>query len=143
MNTNSMFPSKWLKADDLGGRKVVLTITELLMEKIGEDEKPVLYFRGKTKGLVLNRVNSNTIALVLGTDETDEWTGGRIAIFPTTTEFQGKKVACIRVEDAIPAEAPKPAARPVPARQQARELAAIPPSFDDKPFEPTDDDVPF
>lgn len=128
MNKNDMFPSKNLKASDLNGKAVVVTITEVTMEKLGDDEKPVVHFRGKEKGLVLNRVNSDTIAMVLGTDETDEWTGGKITLYPTKTDFQGKRVDCIRVED-------------TPPGYQRPPTQVVEPKGDDRQI--ADDDVPF
>ena len=90
------FPSKYIKAHDLQGKAHTVTMQEIVMEKIGNDEKPVLYFRGKQKGFVLNRTNANTIADAYG-DETDDWTGNQITIFPAVTDFQGRTTDCIRV----------------------------------------------
>ena len=51
--------------------------------------RPVAFFRDHQKGLVLNKTNATTIAAVHG-DETDNWIGKELEIFPTTTEFRGK-----------------------------------------------------
>jgi hypothetical protein len=53
------------------------------MEMIGDDERPILYFGGKEKGLALNKTNANTIANVFG-DDTEDWRGGEIVLFETT-----------------------------------------------------------
>lgn len=100
MNINSAFPSKYLKAADLNGNAVKLTIREVRMENVGrtQDHKPVVYFMGKDKGLVLNRVNSNKIAEIAGSFDTEDWGGTVIAIYPTETEFAGETVECIRVK---------------------------------------------
>ena len=115
MNINSAFPSKYIKAGDLNGSAVVVTVHDVKMEQVGRDQdsKPVVYFEGKTKGLVLNRINSKKIADIAGSSDTEDWPGTQIAIFPTTTDFGGEEVECIRVKAAKAAAKPKPATEPV------------------------------
>jgi hypothetical protein len=98
MNINDAFPSKWLTAGDLRGQDVPVTIRDVRMELVGQPPEncPVVYFAGKEKALVLNKTNGQTIADQLGPD-TDHWLGKPITIFPTSTDFQGRQVACIRV----------------------------------------------
>ena len=96
MKISSAFPSNYIKASDLQNRPVRVRMNYVKIEKIGDDEKPVLYFIGKEKGLVLNKTNANVIALIYG-DDTDNWSGGDIEIYPTETDFQGKRVDAIRV----------------------------------------------
>lgn len=116
MKINEMFPSKYLAAADLKGKVVAVTMMQVVMEKIGKDERPVLYFVGANKGLVLNKTNGTTISQAFG-DDTDAWTGKNIEIFPAMTEYQGKPTPCLRVrtlnsptfpqaETAAPAELP-------------------------------------
>lgn len=105
MRTGEAFPSKYLAAADLQGATRKLMIASYTIEEIGEEknEKPVLWFNGAKKGLVLNVTNANTIAEVLGDDEMDNWTGREISIYPTTVAFRGKPTAAIRVKmDAPP-----------------------------------------
>jgi hypothetical protein len=113
MKVSEAFPSQYLKAADLNGRNVTLTIKNVDLETIGDDRKPVAYFEGKEKGLVLNKTNANTIAFAYG-DDMDEWRGGEIIIFPTTTDFQGRTVDAIRVK--IPPR--KPAGSPTAQKAQ-------------------------
>jgi len=96
VNINDLFPSKYVKASDLKGRDVEVTIRTVEVEKIDEDERPVLYFQGMDKGLVLNRTNANSIAKLHG-GEVSKWAGKTITLFPTETDFKGEQVACIRV----------------------------------------------
>lgn len=95
-NVNQMFPSNYISAPDLHGNTVDVVIERVAPELIGTDNKYVLYFLGKQKGLVLNKINCTTISSIYG-PETDNWTGQPITLFPSQTEFQGKAVACIRV----------------------------------------------
>ena len=100
MNIDSAFPSKFLKAADIPkGRKVRLTISLLNVEDVsGEgDEKPVLYFEGRDRGLVLNKTNSGRIKLGYGA-ETDDWRGKELFLYQDITQYQGRDVECLRVE---------------------------------------------
>ena len=49
MKISEEFPSQYLKAADLGGREVRVTMGRVEREKIGTDNKLVLYFKGKEK----------------------------------------------------------------------------------------------
>ena len=122
MKVSDAFPSKYLSAADLGGNNIRVVMQNVEMEKIGDDNKPVLYFRGKTKGLALNKTNSKAIAEVYG-DETDDWNGGELILFPVMTDFQGKPVEAIRVRAPQPKDN-KPVAKP----------ALEPAGGDDVPF---------
>jgi hypothetical protein len=128
MKLNEVFPGRYLKHDDLGGRDVRVTMDFAeLREMQGQDgEKRVLYFQGRTRGLVLNKTNAGAIADAYG-DEMDDWAGKDIVLFCDKTQFGGKQVPCIRVR--IPASAMEaaPAAEPVPAG-----VGALP--ADDVPF---------
>lgn len=96
MRISDAFPSNFIKASDLRGQDVQVVISNVTMEDIGGDHKPVLHFQGKERGMVLNKTNSNVITDVYG-DETNEWIGKPITIYPTRTDFQGKMVDAIRV----------------------------------------------
>lgn len=97
---DKIFPSRYLKAGDLDGREITVTIKEVKLENVGQtkESKPVLYFRGAQKGLVLNITNSKRIAMMAGSKDTDDWVGQRIILYPTETEFGGETVDCIRVK---------------------------------------------
>ena len=98
MNISSAFPSQFLKAADLQGKRVTVTIDKVVMEDIGGEPKPIVKFQGKDRGVVLNRTNSNMISEIAGTEETDDWKGVKVVLYPTKTDFQGKRVDCIRVD---------------------------------------------
>ena len=120
MNINTAFPSKYLKAADLNGSAVSVTIREVRMEEVGrtKEQKPVVYFMGKDKGVVLNRVNSNKIAELAGSFDTEDWGGTVIAIYPTETEFAGETVECIRVKAPKATQHQKPKPAPEPAFEE-------------------------
>jgi hypothetical protein len=101
MKALTAFPSKFLKHDDVAG-KPVLTITKATYEDVGSganvERKIVLTFAETEKRLVLNMVNTNSVIEIVGDDETDSWPGHKIQLVPSRTEFQGKRVPCVRID---------------------------------------------
>lgn len=114
-----------------------MTIDSVQMEDMGSGEmKPVIYFRGKDKGLVLNKTNANTIAGMYGPD-TQGWQGRGITLFPTQVDFQGRQVAAIRVRMQPPSNG---------GQQPAGDDWAdnLPPATNQPaPDDMADEDVPF
>jgi hypothetical protein len=114
MHVRLLFPKDYLAAPDLVGREVTLTMSRIVSESLhregGDDEqKWCLYFeemekrhRGDrnqpNKRLVLNKTNAKTIAKLHG-NETDEWAGKKITLYPTTCQAFGDTVDCIRIKE--------------------------------------------
>ena len=96
MRVSEAFPSEYLKASDLQGRNVRVIVDHVEMRDIGDDHKPVLFFQGKDRGLVLNKTNGNNIAIAYG-DEMDEWSGKELILYEAMVDFQGRSVAAVRV----------------------------------------------
>ena len=96
MRIDSAFPGQYLKAADLQGKRVTVTMAHVQMEDIGSEQKPILYFQGTDKGLVLNKTNSNTIMAAYGY-ETEDWAGQVITLVEAMVDFQGRTVAAIRI----------------------------------------------
>ncbi len=115
---NDMYPSKWMSAKDLDGQDKVVTIRRIEEETIASDDKWVLYFdlRQSTKGLVLNQTNAKTIAKLYGEDS-DEWVGKSITLFPTEVDFKGDQVEAIRVRSKAPVPRKPVSAQPAPMTQ--------------------------
>ena len=112
MKISSAFPSKFLKASDLQGKEVRVEIFDVRMEDVsgdGSEEKLVMYFKDKQKGLVLNITNRNRLVTAFG-DETDDWLGKEILIYPEQTQFGGRPVEGLRVR--VPAKEAKPGDAP-------------------------------
>jgi hypothetical protein len=97
MNINEAFPSKYLKAADLQDREVAVVIGRVEMETIGTDRRMLLYFNGKDKALVCNKTNATSIAKGYGQD-TDNWVGKPIVLFPAHVDFKGESVEAIRIK---------------------------------------------
>ena len=125
MKISEVYPSKFLKAADLASRDHKVIIESVVHEKLGDDMKPVVSYRGWSKCHPLNKGVSQFIADGLG-DETNSWIGREIVIYPTTTDYQGKRYEVVR-------------ARLLTARDQKMQPSlAMPPSSDDEqdpPFE--------
>ena len=110
MKVGDAFPSNFLKASDLEGKDVTVTIEEVTLETIDKDEKEsklLIAFKGKTKKLVCNKTNAKVIEKLYG-DDTDGWIGKKITLTPREVEFQGDTVWAIRVSLKKPAEFTKP-----------------------------------
>lgn len=141
VNINTLYPSTYLKAADLGGKGTTVTIRAVVMEKIGSNIKPVLYFQGKEKGMVLNKTNGMTIAQAYGTD-TDQWSGGAIIVFPAFVDFQGKQVEGLRVR--MPERGVAAGSVHVAPNARDRAMAAQAPVQTEPAYDNGfDDDVPF
>lgn len=104
MKITDAFPSSYLKASDLNGRSVKVTVSGCELEDLDGEHKPVLRFQGKQKGMVLNRTNAGVLAAALG-EETSAWAGHEVELYPDRTMFQGRMVDCLRLRVPTPAAA--------------------------------------
>jgi hypothetical protein len=125
-----VFPSKYLKADDLNGDAIVATIKSAALETMKgfdgkERQQVVLYFSRTLKPLPLYMTNYDSVADILG-EETEDWGGGRIELYPTTTVMSGVTKPCVRIRKPPEASAKKAAKAPKAAP------AAAKPDFDDE-----------
>lgn len=173
---SDLFPSKYLRAADLqkpGIRLPVnVRIARVTQEELGGDDrakeiKPVVYFHGKEKGLVVNRTNGDELAVLLG-EETDDWPGRVVGLTVQRVRMRNDMVWGLRIVAAVrPEQQQQQNARQHPVqRATAAAAAAAParaprvaapepepdPDFTDEPgyHEPADntrdrfdDDIPF
>ena len=108
MQLDKAFPSKYLKADDLANTRPVVTIASVTMQPIGlgadaQDKLVVSFAERNLKPLILNKINSESIAEITGSRDTDDWIGKRIQLFSMKVEFSGKRVPGIRMMAPPPA----------------------------------------
>lgn len=99
MKWTSTLTSKYLKVADLNGERKRMTVKGVEQENVAredEDPKSVVYFHGEKKGLVLNRTNGNALMQLYG-DEMNGWVGKDVVLVPSETDYQGKRVPCIRL----------------------------------------------
>jgi len=142
MKSTDIFPSNYLRAADLNGREPVVTISHVEMKTIGDDQKLVVYFVGKEKGVVLNKTNFSAIEEISGEDDTDNWTDVRVRLVTRRVEFQGKRVDAIRIEPPPLQKAasngskpaPRPVAKPTPVAELDPDVATDADPDDEIPF---------
>ena len=106
VNMTQAFPSKYISSEDLAGKEPTLVISNCVMEEIGQgndkSNKPVVYFQGAKKGMVLNKTNASTISDMYG-PESDAWVGKPVTLITIWTEYQGKAMQGIRIKPIQPA----------------------------------------
>jgi hypothetical protein len=115
MKLSDLFPSNYLKADDVPEEGLVVTIKGCELAELGQgkdkETKPVLAFKELEKGLVCNKTNCATIHKLTGSDNTDDWVGHKIRLITLEVDFQGNLVNSIRVSSKpVKATVKKPAA---------------------------------
>ena len=106
MNINTIYTSNsnYLKAADLKGRRVDVTISSAEVENIQDVEKIVLGFEGREKKLILNITNARMISELLNATDTEAWIGKEITLRPDKTNYQGELVDCLRVDSVLPGQ---------------------------------------
>lgn len=102
MDFDTLYPARFLKAGEFGGRDVTYTIKAVQLEELGEDSqkkaKAVVTFGDAPKQWVMNRTNGTCLKAMFGR-ETDAWVGKRVTLFPAniTDPFTGEDTIAIRV----------------------------------------------
>lgn len=113
----SMYDSKWVTSFDLQGRDVTVVIDRVeagkVQNKDKEEKKPVIWFRGASKPFASNKTNSKTIAGMYGND-TKDWIGKAITLYPTMTKLGREDVDCIRVRPTVPKQKAQDMPNPEP-----------------------------
>jgi hypothetical protein len=104
---DDFYPSKFLRASDLKGKEITVTIDRVAAEEFEQDgvkrAKPVVHFRDKSiKPLVCNKTNSSRLATALGDKDTDTWAGKQVRLYPDMEEFRGHVHEVVRVRRAPP-----------------------------------------
>jgi hypothetical protein len=97
LDYDQLFPGRFIKAGDLGGVDRTLTIANVELEDLPQDQgskvKGIVQFKEAKKALVLNRTNGECIKAMFGR-KVDDWYGKRITLFPT--EWNGEP--CVRIK---------------------------------------------
>ena len=99
--------SKYLRTEDLKRETKfrIKTVTEEAFENGGKPEKKlVCWFTNDERGLVLNKTNNRTIRGAFG-DDTTNWPGKIIVVFPMMTDVRGKMTPALRVRIPPPKQA--------------------------------------
>jgi hypothetical protein len=104
---DEFYPSKFVRASDLKGKEITVTIDRVEAEEFEQDgvkrRKPVVHFRNSgIKPLVCNKTNSSRLATALGDKDTDAWAGKQVRLYPDMEEFRGQVHEVVRVRRAPP-----------------------------------------
>jgi hypothetical protein len=99
MNINQVFPRKYAIGQDIDGKQPTLAIRAVTLEQMGEshEKKPVIWFTGAKKGVVLNKTMARAIAELYG-PETDSWTGKYVTLYADLVKAFGEDHLAIRVK---------------------------------------------
>lgn len=144
---DDIYGGNTLKAEDLPPNfRAVLRIESVSVQefddrddKTKKERKLVLRFFGKEKGLALNITNANMMAEIARTRDYERWVGLHVVLFRTMTDFGGKRVPAIRLDDPASGNPPRQTPQPPPIYQPP--VTITEPVGDQTPI--TDDDVPF
>lgn len=95
-----MIQSKFLRKEDFDEDQVC-TIKDCKLEQVGKDDSPeerwVLYFRERDKGMVLNITTIRVLEQAYGGD-TDHWVGNKVMVYvDPNVSFGGKVVGGLRL----------------------------------------------
>lgn len=96
-----MYPHRFLKADMLAGKRVTLTIRNIVGEGLmsedgGANLEWVVSFQERPLEFVMNKTNAFCLYRMFGGDP-HSWIGRRVTFFPTTVQAFGSKQDCIRI----------------------------------------------
>ncbi len=124
MHISQLKDSKFLTKTDVG-TGVIVTIKKLEQENVAKSGAPeelkwVCWFAELDKPMVLNNTNGQIMAMILKSEETDDWSGQQVVLYEDPTiQFAGKIVGGIRVRaPRLKAAAPKPAPRVVQQEEE-------------------------
>ncbi len=115
MKTSQMVQSKFLKKEDFPSPEI-LTIKDCSLEEVGKtDTRWVLFFKEKTKGIVLNVTKIKQLEAAYG-DDTDGWIGKKVklshdpSVMMGTQQVGGIKLSLPNNFPPVQPRAPEPAA---------------------------------
>lgn len=113
------FPSKTLSAADLDEQDYTVTITDVDVVQFDDGTKYEITLKEDKKHFICNKTNANTIARMYG-DDTDDWLGKQITLYPAWVDVRGEQKEAIRVRPKPPKA--KPARKVQPVSQQEADM---------------------
>jgi len=133
MKVSNMKQSRYIAKADLPEPPLgmTLTIDTVQQENVASPDqaqelKYTVKFAELPKSFVMNITNAESIASILGNDETDQWRGGKVEMYYEPNIMMGpKKVGGIRI---------RPSSQSVPVTPQQNAVT---------PGQPFNDDIPL
>src|SRR5262249_40580601 len=91
------FGGKFMKAEHVTKPfvGVVAAVTDELVNEHESKKRPVIYFEGHERGVVLNSTRYDAMSHLGNSKDTDDWLGMRVGVRRGKTRFAGKQVDCI------------------------------------------------
>ena len=127
MDMTTVFPSRFYKAADIE-QPTLHRIGQVVQEAMQDGAlKPVMYFTGVEKALVLNQTNTNELIRLFG-KESNAWTGREIVLFVGPVGRQKQPGVLVR----------EPGAGEKPAKAKAAKI----PKYAELKVGEFDDDIP-
>lgn len=86
---SEVYASPWLRAEDLQGRTVKVTISTATVETLpqadgSKEQKIIVAFVGAKRKLILNKTQAAALVAIAG-DDTDHWRGVVVYLAPQPT----------------------------------------------------------
>lgn len=109
-SVSKLFPGRFVRGEDVVGLEVPLVIRDVRLEKVftqaknKEEEKLVVYFEGKDKGVLLGKTRAMDIKSITGSDDTDNWKGKTVCMYVETKTTTKKTMHAIRFKKSPSAE---------------------------------------
>ncbi len=84
---SQMFPDKWLRAADLRGKSVLVTLKKVTVESVYNKREKSYEWKtildsGKSKRLILNKTQCEEMEIITGTEIFKDWKGQSIILSP-------------------------------------------------------------
>ena len=88
------------------GKDMIVQVKDVRIETVqnqqGKEDKPVLFFDGDVKPLILNTTNMKAIEKVCGSPYMDEWVGKKLQLYVTMVSAFGSTTDAVRVREFPP-----------------------------------------
>ena len=104
MKISEAYPSKYLKAADLGGQPKTVTIRHIEKAKVGMDqeERYCMSLVGESKQLVLNKTNMSSLGQIFPDANLEDLPGKQVRLVVREVDFNGETHSAIRIAAAKP-----------------------------------------
>lgn len=86
MLKSQALPTEYISGTEVGNHRINLIVDKVVMKKMNDGMmKPVMYFVGKERGMVVNSGNWDAMELVYGVNS-DDWAGRPLVLFTAPTQ---------------------------------------------------------
>jgi hypothetical protein len=118
MDMERAIPSPWFSASDFDSVGKEFTIGNVMMQQVQAQFKPVIFFQGQEKALILNGT-TNKVLIGLYGKESNAWTGKKIVLYSYMGQPQFGNPAQLRLGVRAPDNQAQPE-KPSPIRKRPK-----------------------